>query len=130
MRKSRSTLSAPTIAILEMIAAGRSFDQLLEAHPRFSHWDIRLAAEEALTLSGAKPRRARRERYARSDQKWTEGDDALLRHLLRSGTTVARIAGQLQRNRDAIRGRIMKLGLASQLTPDEAERLRRVIGPD
>ena len=41
---------------------------------------------------------------------------------------VARIAGQLQRDREAIRCRVIKLGLLRELAPTEAERLRRVVG--
>ena len=111
-----------------MIAARSNYDQILEAYPKLKHWDIRMAAEEALALSGAKPRRARRERYPRTDGKWTDADESLLRRLVRSGFTVARIAGQLQRNREAIRSHIPKLGLVGELTPSEAERLRGVVG--
>jgi DNA-binding CsgD family transcriptional regulator len=128
MRRSRSTLSETTIAILELIAAGQNYDQILDTYPKLKHWDIRMAAEEALALSGAKPRRTRRERYPRAHEKWTKADESLLRRLIRSGATVARIAGQLQRDREAIRSHILKLGLLGQLTPGEAERFRDIVG--
>ena len=53
MRKSRSTLSEPTIAILEMIAAGSNYDQILAAYPKLKHWDIRIPATKGAITDNA-----------------------------------------------------------------------------
>src|SRR5688572_5864127 len=124
-------LTRTTRTILEMIASGHNYDQILAACPDFTYLDIFRAAEEALDASAASPRPStlaeRRERYPRAYEKWTDAEDADLREQLRSGATVARIAGHFQRNRGAIRSRIVKLGLLEELAPREQARLLRLI---
>ena len=119
-----------------MIAAGSTYEQILAAYPDLTYLDIFRAAEEALALHVPGRQRPshtvadKRVRYPRAYEKWAAAEDAQLRELARSGATVAQIAGRLQRNRGAIRSRIMKLGLVSDLTPKEQDRLRRIIERD
>ncbi len=125
-------LSEKATAILEMISRGHNYDQILSAYPAFSYTDIFQAAAEALTLS-PRPKASldeKRERYPRAYEKWTEDEEHTLGELIGSGETVARIAGLLQRNRGAIRARILKLGLENKLSPAERERFDRGVLQD
>ena len=131
-----SKLSDRSVAVLEMIAAGNTYEQILAAYPDLTYLDIFRAAEEALELvvrlPGDDGRKVvtlaeRRERYPRHGEPWGEGEDRQLESMVRSGMTVARIAGQLQRNRGAIRSRISKLNLVGELTAKEQERFRRIV---
>jgi hypothetical protein len=139
-----ANLSARSLAVLEMISAGSSYEQILAAYPDFTYLDIFRAAEEALTMALAAPAPpappkwslparpashnvvGKRERYPRAYESWSDVEDGELLTFLRAGATVAQIAGRLQRNRGAVRARIMKLNLAGELTPKERERLKRI----
>jgi hypothetical protein len=46
--------------------------------------------------------------------------------MIRNGLTVAQIAGRLQRQRSAIRSRIIRLSLVNELSPKERNRLIRI----
>jgi hypothetical protein len=131
-------LSPTSVVVLEMIAAGSTYEQILSAYPELTYLDIFHAAEEALDLAatsgegrGATYTLAeKRERHRRAYEKWDQTEDELLRELVRSGETVARIAGRLERNRGAIRARILSLGLENELPPAERDRLRRIVERD
>ena len=129
-------LSARSRTILTMIAEGRTYDQILSANTDCTYRDIFQAAEEALRLDGsAPPKRVMgfdevRTRYPRAYERWTEAEDKQLSDLLDMGETVARIAGNLGRNRGAIRSRILKLGLEGKLSEKERERFRRALEND
>jgi hypothetical protein len=117
-----------------MIAAGSSYEQILAAHPNLTYLDIFRAAEEAMEMATVRQHLPadtvpqKRERYPRAYEKWTEEEDKRLGEQVRSGATVAQIAGRLQRNREAIRSRIVKLNLVHELTSEEQERLHRIVG--
>ena len=138
MAESQLKLSARSISVLEMIAAGSTYEQILAAYPDLTYLEIFRAAEESLGLalaeSGARhPAYSvaeKRERYPRTYEKWTDAEDVELRQLIASGATVAQIAGRLPRNRGAIRSRIVKLNLVAELTPKEQERLGRIVARD
>lgn len=133
MTDSQPKLSGKSLAILEMIAAGSSYQQILAAYPDLTYLDIFRAAEEALEIGSCVNRQLaytvaqKRERYPRAYEKWAKDEEITLRKLVQSGATIAQIATQLQRNRGAIRSRVLKLGLADKLPPKEQERLRRII---
>ncbi len=116
-----------------MVAAGSTYEQILAANPELTYLDIFHAAKEALAISSGIQRRSKstlaqkRERYPRAYEKWTDEEDGTLAKWVRGGLTVARIAGRLERNRGAIRSRIIKLNLVDDLVPEERERLRRII---
>lgn len=121
-------LSSQSTAILTMIASGKTYEQILMAHPDFTYLDIFRAASEALGIAQETPRTytlvEKRERYPRAYEPWSEPEDHQLRGMIQSGETVARIADRLQRNRGAIRSRIVKLNLVQALPQTEQDRLR------
>ena len=123
MRDHPPTLSPNSVSILEMIAAGSSYEDILENQPDLCYSDIYQAAEEVLDAVFG---HARRERYSRTCQPWNDRDDSALRDLIRAGSSVAHIAGRLHRNREAIRNRIVELRLVGELVPREQVRLRRM----
>jgi hypothetical protein len=125
-------LSLKATEILERIAQGQDYGQILAAHPLFTYIDICSAAQEALNLSRRPrpPRSPRQDRHTRAQERWTPEEEAQLRALVQSGETVARISGHLQRKRGAIRARILKLGLVDQLLPAERERFEKNIHSD
>jgi hypothetical protein len=132
MGELESRISASSIAVLEMIAAGSSYGQILSAHPSLTYLDIFHAAQEcldALVMSNQKPTQVQdvtRTRYPRAYEKRSEAEEQRLHEFVRSGLTVARIASRLQRQRSAIRSRIVRLGLVDELSPKERRRLLRI----
>ena len=110
-------LSPKTVTVLEMIAQGHSYEQVLAAYPDMSYLDIFAAAKEVLQLAGQSgsdyaARLAQiRQAYPRAYEKWTDQEDAELTQLVRSGTSTKAIASQFKRQPSAIRSRIVKLGL-------------------
>jgi hypothetical protein len=133
MSKPHPKLSASSIAVLEMIAAGSSYRQILTAYPELTYLDIFHAAKESLLLLDPTRHRSaytlaqKRQRYPRAYEKWNEEEDGKLREFVNSGGTVAQIARRLQRNRGAIRSRIMKLNLVNELSPKERDRLQYIV---
>ena len=125
-------LSQKATEILERIAQGQDYGQILDAHPLFTSMDICSAAQEALNLSRRPrpPRPQKPDRHTQAQERWTPEEEAQLRALVQSGESVARISGHLQRKRGAIRARILKLGLVDQLLPDERERFEKNIHSD
>src|SRR5258708_6366376 len=115
-----------------MIAAGSSYEQILAAYPQLTYLDIFRAAQEALTSVGGLLRapvntlEKKRERYPRAYERWTSTEEKTLGELVRSGATVAQIVGRFQRNREAIRSRLVKLNLVDALTPSERKRFERI----
>ena len=130
MSNSHLKLCENSVAVLQMIAAGNSYGQILAAHPHLTYVDIFKAAEDALALStGNAPRPAytlkeKREEYARAYERWTDEEDGRLQSLVRAGSTIAQIAGRLQRNLGAIRSRVIRLNLADNLSPTDQKFLR------
>jgi hypothetical protein len=133
-----SHLSDQATAVLEMIAAGSSYEQILSAYPHLTYMCIFDAAREALDLSviGSEPQKPAyrvadiRTKHARAYERWTEADDDHLRRYIQAGQTVAQIAHRLQRQRSAIRSRIAKLNLVDQLSPHEQSELHRISALD
>ena len=126
-------LSQKAIAVLEMIAAGSSYEQILAACPHLTYLDIFHAATEALDLASIQetampshPMADIRKTYPRAYEKWTDEEQNRLRVLIDSGLTVAQISHRLQRQRSAIRSRIVKLDLAKRLSPEEQSELVRI----
>ena len=117
MTKRRSKLSPESVAILNCIAKGHTYEQILALHPDFTYLDIFDAAREALELDEQtsvtyEQRLAQiREAYPRAYEKWSYEEDAELERLVRSGRPIADIAGQLERQPSAIRNRIAKRNL-------------------
>jgi hypothetical protein len=125
-------LSPKAIAVLEMIAAGCSYEQILSAYPDLTYLDIFRAASEALdTMSQQRTGPSSqfadvRKSHPRAYEKWTDNEERQLRGLVDSGLTVAQIANRLQRQRSAIRSRITRLDLVGRLSPKEQSELYRI----
>jgi hypothetical protein len=132
MGDQRLGLSAKSVGVLEMIAAGSTYEQILAAYPDLTYLDIFRAAEEALDASArmeaipAYQLTDIRKSYPRAYEKWTESEERRLRELISNGLTVAQIANRLQRQRNAIRSRITKLNLVEELSPHEQQELIRI----
>src|SRR5277367_1922668 len=98
MSDSANRLSARSVAVLEMIAAGRTFEQILSAYPEMGYLDIFHAAEEALAVAIGAPINLppkkkytlaeKRERYPRAYEAWSDQEDQTLGELVRTGETV------------------------------------------
>jgi DNA-binding CsgD family transcriptional regulator len=110
-------LSAKSAAIMQMIAGGHTYEQILKAYPDFTYQDIAAAAQEAIGVP-AKSGRLRRQRimarYPRAYETWTTEEENQVLAMLNSGKSVAQIAAALQRQRGAIRSRIMQHNLTGQ----------------
>ena len=117
MTKERKKLSSKSVAVLKLIAEGRTYEQVLALYPELTYLDIFNAAREALEVTGEIPsayeeRLAKiRKVYPRAYEKWTDEEDAKLTQLVRSGCSVDEIAAQLQRHQSAIRSRMLKRNL-------------------
>lgn len=117
-------LSEKSKAILEAIAEGHSYEQILSTRIAHTYNDIFRAAAEALDLAyQSKPGRTYEERmqeiqaeYPRAYGKWSDAEDAQLTDLFRSDKTPNQIATILQRQPSAIRSRLAKLNLVEHKT--------------
>ena len=115
-------LSEKARAILEAIAEGHSYEQILSGRIADTYNDIFRAAAEALDIAErVRPGKTYDERMAeihvghpRAYEKWSAEEDARLTHLFRAGSGVPQIAATLQRQPSAIRSRLAKLNLVKQ----------------
>jgi hypothetical protein len=116
-------LSEKSRAILEEIAQGHTYEQILVKELAWTYHDIFDAAAEALrTIASTGPPKAYavseiREEHPRAYEAWSSDEDDRLRHLFRSGMAVQDVATTLQRQPGAIRSRLAKLGLVPPGTP-------------
>jgi hypothetical protein len=114
-------ISTTSRKILEAIAGGKSYDQILSSQLATSYLDIFYAAAEALdvidesaTQESYVERMSKiRQFYPRAYENWLPEEDDKLSCLFRGGTNVNEIAAKLQRQPGAIRSRLTKLGLTS-----------------
>lgn len=110
-------LSNKSRRILEGIAAGHSFEEILADHQELSHHDIIEAAAEALNcIDQGKTGKAYsldaiRHKHARAYEPWSAREDAQLVDMFRCGLRTADIAEKLERQPSAIRSRLKKLNL-------------------
>lgn len=117
MTNSDRFLSAQSRAVLEQIAEGRTYEQILSRYPDLTYLDVFAAAREALTLAGEEREdyAARlsqiKQRHPRAYERWTDDEDAQLRREVQRGAPVAEVAERLQRQPSAIRSRMAKLGV-------------------
>jgi hypothetical protein len=112
-RLSRTAVTVPT-----MIAEGRSYEQIVAAHPTLTYLDIFRAARGALAAVGggaggaARTLAEIRRQYPRAYESWSADEEDRLRELVRAGKTPEEIAMALQRQAGAIQSRMVRLGLA------------------
>ena len=112
-------LSEKSRAILQAIAKGHTYEQILVQDLAWTYHDIFQAAAEALEV----PRTANdgkshdveeiRHDHPRAYEKWSAEEDKQLSELSRSGKTVKEIAKALDRQEGAIRSRLGKLNLVA-----------------
>lgn len=118
-----NTLSERSRIVLEAIAEGRSYDQIINSGSASSYPEIFQAAAKALALiAGAPPRdsaayHARMEKirakHPRAYEAWSVKEECQLADLFTAGTGLKEIAAVLQRQPGAIRARLKKLGLVA-----------------
>lgn len=134
-----SELSSKAVCVLEMIAEGHSYAQIVECYPDLKYPDIFEAAREALDFAhesarfrsaiesasavAAQAKKATasvlwaerlaeiKKKRLRAYEKWTDTEDARLTELFNKGTSNAVIATDLQRQTSAIESRLWKIGL-------------------
>lgn len=116
------SLSSKSRAILEYIARGHSYQQILDAYPGLTYIDIFRSAQEVLDIldNSVKDDKDKKQNYnlekIRSDhprayEKWDSVEDEKLVALHNSGVSLEQIAEALQRQRGAIQSRLRKKGL-------------------
>ena len=114
-------------AILEAIAKGHSYEQILVQELAWTYHDIFAAAAEALALDPENPTEpspggneagdkaysvtAIRDEHAQAYVKWDAGQEAELQKLYHEGWSVPEIARHMQRQPGGIRSRLEKLDL-------------------
>jgi len=127
------SLSPRAAAILKLIAAGHSYEQVLAADPELTYLDIFAAAREALEVAGqadngyASRLAAIQERHPRAYAPWSGDEDLQLRQLVEAGQSVDEISARLQRQPGAIRSRVQKLGLQAGAAPANERPLHNVM---
>jgi hypothetical protein len=114
-------LSEQSRSILEAIAKGHSYEQILVQELAMTYHDIFQAAAEALQAvsqnqPSSGPAKAWdvsqiRHEHPRAYAPWAAGDDDKLRQLFRSGANTTEMSTALQRQPGAIRSRLLKLSL-------------------
>lgn len=120
-----SMLSDRSRIILEAIAAGRSYDQILASDLATSYPEIFQAAAEALAVAVAagnmdstayhKRMEKIRGEHPRAYEKWLPEEDGELADLFNAGSSVMEISTTLQRQPSAIRRRLEKLGVVADI---------------
>jgi len=111
-------LTEKSRAILEAIAKGHTYEQILVQELAWTYHDIFRAASEALEAADATtPEKTYsieqiRQEHLRAYEKWDAAQDEQLAQLFRAGRSVRELAETLQRQPGAIRSRLTKLGLA------------------
>ena len=115
-------LSDKSRAILEAIAKGHTYEQILVQELAWTYHDIFQAAAEALEFpppgSPAKSYTIEgiRQDHPSAYAKWDEAQEAELRRLFHEGRSVAEIASLMERQPGGIRSRLAKLGLGPPAT--------------
>jgi hypothetical protein len=124
--REQKRLGEQSAAILALIVAGHSYEQILIRLPDLTYLDIFASASAALDLldpssspeSGPTEEPSlierAREEHKRAYERWTADEDAQLSRLLSNGVPQRQIARELQRQRSAMRSRIAKLGLEAE----------------
>src|SRR6266508_1562553 len=112
-------LSEKSRAILQAIAKGHTYEQILVQDLAWTYHDIFQAAAEALDAPQATNEDKSydvdeiRLEHPRAYEKWCAEEDQQLSELCRSGKNVKEISKTLQRQEGAIRSRLAKLNLVA-----------------
>src|SRR5579883_685865 len=106
-----------TRTILEAIAKGNTYEQILVQDPALTYHDIFHAAAEALQIATATETPKAydlteiRQDHPRAYEPWPSEDDNQLRQLFHAGASQEQMSKALQRQSGAIRSRLVKLHL-------------------
>jgi len=112
-------LSEKSRAILQAIAKGHTYEQILVQDLAWTYHDIFQAAAEALEAEGVANENKSysveeiRHDHPRAYEKWSVEEDKQLSELCRSGKNAREIATALHRQEGAIRSRMAKLNLVA-----------------
>jgi DNA-directed RNA polymerase specialized sigma24 family protein len=118
-----SGLSKKSRVLLQVIADGRTCEQILANFPAWTYHDISLAAAEALAAANAQPTGKSyelakvRQEIPRAYEKWDAEEDDRLTRLFHAGKPQEEIARLLQRKQGAIHSRLARLNLVSLAAP-------------
>jgi hypothetical protein len=112
-------LSDKSRAILEAIAKGHTYEQILVQELAWTYHDIFQAASEALEVAEfattGKTYQERmaelRQAHAKAYQPWTSEEDARRCGRFRAGASIQNLAQEFQRQPSAIHSRLAKLNL-------------------
>lgn len=110
--------------ILEAIAKGHTYEQILVQELAWTYHDIFQAASEALGNINSPPPEVKsyrvseiRNSHPHAYEKWDTGQDEQLRKLFYTGKTVKEIGLIMQRQPGGIKSRIAKLNLIAPENP-------------
>lgn len=112
-------ISEKSRAILQAIAKGHTYEQILVQDLAWTYHDIFQAAAEALEAGPASNDGKSysvgeiRHEHPRAYEKWSAEEDSELSKLFRNGKSVKEIATVLNRQDGAIRSRLAKLNLVA-----------------
>jgi hypothetical protein len=127
--KEQPRLREKSIKVLNLIAAGLSYSQIVDGNNDLNYHDIFFAAEEAVWLdetigkftdedqtrqarpTGVSAMHLAKQKHPRAYAAWSEKEDADLRSMHAAGKSKSDIARQFQRQPSAIESRLRKLGL-------------------
>jgi hypothetical protein len=123
--KNKRRLSEKSRRILQLIADGQSYGQIIDQHVDLRYQDIFKAAEEALqqqeSSSEYRDRLVEiRSKYANAYFPWTIDSDSQLVSMHQSGIGLLELASHFCRQPSAIRSRLEKLRLKSATSETEA----------
>lgn len=107
------TISTDQKRILELIAAGHSYDQILAASPAMSYNDIFQTAKAALDELHCSTYTVDhvRQKHPNAYKPWDQADEDELRRLVHKGNSLAMIAAELGRSIGAVESRLARVYL-------------------
>jgi DNA-binding NarL/FixJ family response regulator len=127
MESKSDKLSSSARIVLNYIAEGHSYQQILRVHPDLTFKDIFAAAQEALDIIEADDEKVYipkkrpsypdniekiRKKYPNAYNPWKSREEKILRQMFRGGAPIYAIASALKRQPGAIKSRIRKLDLS------------------
>jgi DNA-binding NarL/FixJ family response regulator len=117
--QSGGKLSSRSTAILDLISKGHSDSQILKNNQGYTRDDICIAANEALILNRNTQTREERvakiqQRFPRAYERWSSDEEWKIRDLFQQGKTMREIASIVQRQPNAVKSRLERMGLFRQ----------------
>lgn len=113
--ESPKNISTEAHIILQAIADGYLYEQILTKHPHLNYKSIFAAASEALRLIDSFNTNYKiteiRKKSPQAYKKWSIEEEQQITEKYQTGKSIKEIACQMQRQPGAIRSRLTKLGL-------------------